>query len=213
MAKPAIRLLIAVFLVATIHAGVMLIGREYVPGEVVVPERKLSALPMQLGSWQGQQTDLDPRVFRSIGAHSVINREYTNTTGSKVVLHAVLADEYTDGVPHYPQVCYGGNGWEIVDQKDLEVEPAAGLPAGARLLTADRDEERILVLYWYQFGKNSFVDRDSYRFARREFWGKKKWPPVVKVLLQVSALPDKEQAEARLREFAALVREWTQDLQ
>ena len=206
------RLLLVAVILVVVQAGVLLIGRNYEPGEVVIPDRQLSSMPMQFADWRGQETELDPKIFRSLGAFSVINRRYSDAAGHEALLHAVLSETYTDRVPHYPQVCYPSNGWKILKQEDLAVGDSQTGTAHARLFVAEQNGQNILVLYWYQFGESTFVDRDGFREARREFWGKDKWPPVIKVMLQAPAVPDKKEAQARLSEFAADVWAWTKDV-
>ncbi len=198
------RLLTAAALLGVAHGGVLVLQRGYVPARVEIPERELAALPRQFGVWRGQDVPLDPHVYRAIGAHSVVNRQYTDLAGNHVTLHSAILADATSGVPHLPEVCFQGSGWTIEQSKDVRLTAVAGQPSLARVLVVRREGEQAVALFWFQMGDQSFVDRDSYRHARRTFFGLEAWPAVVKVLLQTSAGSPAE-AQTRLMEFGKLV--------
>jgi EpsI family protein len=200
------RVFLVAFLVVTIQAGTTWVRQNYVPSQVRLPSRNLNALPIQLGelgAWHGENAELDPEVFNAIGAHSVLERRYRDGL-QEVLVHSAVILDATSSVAHYPEVCYPANGWQIVSRKSVLLRVSGAPAVSARLLNLEREDQRIQVLFWYHLGEHSFVDRDSYRHARRAFWGEKTWPAVIKVMLQTSA-DDAQRGESQLREFGKLV--------
>lgn len=203
-----VRLLLAAALLVVTQTGVAMIHRAYVPAEVAIPSQPLSSLPMQLGDWTGENIELDERLFNAIGAHSVVNRVYRNPAGQQVSVHLALIADPTDNPAHYPEVCYPGSGWGVVERETSKIEVPGAAPVSARRMVYEQDRQQVQILFWYQLGERSFVDRDSYRDARQAYFGRKRWPPAIKVLLQV---PSANRNEAQLEDVASQIRVWLAD--
>ncbi|MCL4191019.1 MAG: EpsI family protein [Thermoguttaceae bacterium] len=200
-----VRLLIAAALLVVMQTGVAMIHRAYVPAEVVIPEQPLSSLPMQLGDWTGESIELDERLFNAIGAHTVVNRVYRNPAGQQVSVHLALIADPTANPSHYPEVCYPSSGWGVVDRETSKIEAPGAAPVSARRMVYEQDRQQVQILFWYQLGDRSFVDRDSYRNARQAYFGRREWPPAIKVLLQV---PSANRNKAQLEDVASKIRAW-----
>lgn len=200
-----VRLILAAALLVVTQTGVALIHRAYVPAEIAIPSQPLSSLPLQLGDWTGEDIELDERLFNAIGAHSVVNRVYRNSAGQQVSVHLALIADPTANPGHYPEVCYPTSGWGVVKRETSKVEAPGAAPVSARLMTYGQSGTQVAILFWYQLGERSFVDRDSYRAARQAYFGRREWPPAVKVLLQV---PSANRNKAQLEDVAGQIRAW-----
>jgi hypothetical protein len=71
----------------------------------------LDSLPMQLGDWKGERTEIDPQIVARTGSNDLITRRYVNqTTGvalDVIVLHGPASDIFI----HTPTVCYPQAGF------------------------------------------------------------------------------------------------------
>lgn len=205
-----VRLIAAAAVLLTIQLSVALIHRAYVPAVIVPPAEPLESLPRQLGNWTGKDVTLDKRLTRAIGAHSTISRTYQNSKGDQVSMHLAILTDAIDGVAHYPEVCYPSAGWKVIRRETKRLAGGNANTAGAtaRLMIIERGDQQATVLFWYELGDGCFVDRDSYRQARRAFFGRSQWPAAVKILLQ-SSDPDARNGERSLADFAEQVHVWT----
>lgn len=214
-AGPAKPIWTAAALLVLLQGGVWWIGRTGIPDKFILPDRKLAELPLILGDWTGKDADVDPQIFLSAGAHSVVNRRYRDPYGRAIILHSALFTNHNEMTPHRPDFCYAGDGWQLTGEQIVPLMPVNGSTdrqaVAARLLTLERSGQRVLALYWYQLGDQVFVDRNGARDARQHLWGRDAWPPVIKVLVEISA-PELPPAEKQLRQFADLVYGWTADL-
>jgi EpsI family protein len=169
-----------------------------------LPERSLEAIPNKLGGWTARDLPLDLAIFKHSGAAAMLNRAYSNSIGDEIAANIGIWIGEFAGTPHSPQVCYPGAGWEIVSRKKVSVaNEENGSPA--QLITFDKSGQRILVLYWYQYGDRVVFDAGDIRSFRQSLRGSKSsMPPIVKVMLQ-SGNPDPAVAEQQLLNLAALV--------
>jgi uncharacterized protein YjeT (DUF2065 family) len=185
---------------------------------VLIPRRvrplhhKLAELPAaadrSLGKqWIGTEAHLDPRIFEAVGADEQINLTFTNTAGKVVASHCATWLSTFPGMPHSPEECYTGCGWELLD---LRMESLPNRPkTQIALASYQRLGRRIVIAYWYQMDERTFVDRNSERTVRRGYWGRKEWPPLTKTLLQTDSDDD---AKARILDLAAVLYDFNRTL-
>jgi len=202
----AIRLFVAAGFLGAIQGAVLWIQHGYTMGAIEPPSRSPSDLPVQLGDWNGEDTVADPRLTGYLQALASVDRIYRDRSGNAVYTHYVWTDDYIR--IHFPHQCYREAGWSQTAEARISIPIQDDLAIPARLLTFERDDERIRVLYWFQMGNRFFGDRWEHRRARQQLcWGRTTWPPLVKVMLQTSG-SDPAQAESRLRDVARLVFSW-----
>jgi EpsI family protein len=170
-----------------------------------VRELDVSMLPTQIGDWSGVDTEFDPRVAANVGASSIVNREYTDGFGRKVVLHMAEFPTAEISIPHPPPLCYSTAGWSLL--RETSHERTAG--ARFRKMRLERDGARVDVTYWYQLGSRSAANRDDLRKVLQTLrWRGDPWPPMVKVLLHVPSDDPDEQAGAAIDQFSREVFDW-----
>ncbi|MHB8384335.1 MAG: exosortase C-terminal domain/associated protein EpsI [Candidatus Binataceae bacterium] len=127
--------------------------REGVRTVEAVPLREpLAAFPMDLDNWRGTDVALTENQFDSLGTRDVLMREYSNDSQSApVLLHVAFYPVQQQGsTMHSPLHCIPGSGWEV-EQRTLTpiVLDNAGRPFDANEVVFRRENDRILVLYWY----------------------------------------------------------------
>ncbi|MEX0937909.1 MAG: exosortase-associated EpsI family protein [Pirellulales bacterium] len=72
---------------------------------------RLGEVPMQIGTWQGEDQAQDERVLRSAGAVGSVSRVYTNTRTSEQVSAFIVCGHSRDVAGHTPEECYPGAGF------------------------------------------------------------------------------------------------------
>ncbi|MFQ5697644.1 MAG: exosortase C-terminal domain/associated protein EpsI [Myxococcota bacterium] len=110
-------------------------------------------LPGQLGPWHATREDrLEPDVFRSLRPDFHILRLFEARDRHPVWLYLAVylgRAGYGKGA-HDPEICYPGQGWEIVSTlaQGIDLTPTDRMIA--RAMHVHRGHERESVLYWFQ---------------------------------------------------------------
>lgn len=211
MKNTATRLAIVIGLAMLVHLGYLYVRGRGMPTEFRPLKRDLTEMPVRLGTWESEPVETNPRFEDILVANSVVDRRYKDPEGRTIILHANAVMQYFLTLRHHPTHCYTTHGARLIDQKHVELELPDGSSLPVDLLTLETEGQRILVLYWYQFGDKIIQDAAGQRRARWELYGQRTWPALIKVLLQTSAL-DMEAAQQRLSDFATLVYAWTKDI-
>lgn len=146
-------------LVLQLSASRMLNFRE---GNLATPG--LHQIPLELGQWKaGAEQSLDPSVENYLKPDDYILRDYTGGTPINVFVAYFKSLEKTYG-PHAPRICLPGSGWLETSSKISYLAvpgPVQSIPVNQ--LTYEKQDSRILVLYWYQNDRNVWAE---------EFWAK-----------------------------------------
>jgi EpsI family protein len=201
----ALRLLFAASIVGGFQLGADRLSRYVEPRQVALPLEKLNAIPMQIDSWQGRPSRLDPDLVAATGADATLHRMYENPQGLPVAMDVAVYTRYELQVPHDPALCYESNGWNIVRSYPFALGDNPHAQAPGRLMFCQRGpRERVIVLYWYQLGEEIVLDRAGMRRAQWKLRGRHEWPPLVKVMLQTPC-DGASRAPRRLDDFARLL--------
>jgi len=208
MGNTAIRLYLLSAVILTTYGVARWEQYALEPPEVQLPTWTFHELPTHLSDWRGEDTELDPEIFKRIGAEIVVDRAYQDTLGHVVSLHTAMFKNPVEGVYHSPLNCYRANGWELREKTREELHLFDDLTIPISMTTWRREGERTLVVYWYQLGEHVLFGRlDLGLKVRLSLAGRPKWPPLVKVMLQIEAT-EPEEAKATLLSFAEQVARW-----
>ncbi len=138
----------AMLLVGLLAAGALSWTLMLRPDLIPNPE-VLERVPMQLGSWLGEPVPVEGSIEKMLAADFNLQRTYVQRTGEVVWLYVGYYGTRRGGRPeHTPWECYPSNGWEIVEDRRMVVDPSSGRRA-VELLVRDGERER-LVHFWYQ---------------------------------------------------------------
>jgi len=89
-----------------------------------VDTSKLAQFPHQLGEWSSVDIPLDQEVESMLRADFNVQRAYQHRLGGLVWLYVGYYGTQRGGRPeHTPAECYRAHGWEILEERTLEVEP------------------------------------------------------------------------------------------
>lgn len=203
----ALRLFVLAGLLVGIEAGFQALRARRSMAEVEMPPWKLDQMPRDLGDWHGEPTEVDSRVFRNLGAAQTRDTLFHPSFGPPVVAHVAIFDQESSGLPHHPDLCYGGNGYRKLAERTIRIRTDSGREIPASLVTFERQDDRLAVLFWYQYGDRILTESSQTSAARLAAAGRRARPAMVKVMLQ-TPLDAPDQAEGRLRELARLIRAW-----
>jgi hypothetical protein len=121
-----------------------------------------NSLPMQIGAWQGSTLKPSPDLDTWFDHPEVaIERQYLNAQGDVMWL-AVFGSAGRKSFylfEHTPQTCYPGSGWNSLRQ-DVDRIPLGNAAIFAQRGLAEKDGQRLLVLYWYIWDN---LERDAQR--------------------------------------------------
>lgn len=208
MKSPFIRLAIAAVAVVIIFGIAWYSSHKGgVYREIHLPQESISTIPMEIGKWKGTDVPVEEKLFRGIAAHEVVSRSYANPAGeTELTLHCAVFNTFWRRVPHSPKVCYRASGWTTIKDEAFELDDPddPDNPDGretARLVTFEKDGATVFVLFWFQFGDFVVCDASDLASARWQYRNEETWPPVVKMMLQISA-DRPERAKKQLKEFA-----------
>lgn len=205
----ATRIYLAAAVILLTFSGSRLVENMLEPPAVALPSWSFNELPRQLGDWHGEDTQLDPKITATLGAEVVVDRLYRDDLGRVISLHtSMFTDRIIDGIYHTPIACYYANGWELVENVPETLKVSDQLTIPVRLLTYKREGERIVVVYWYQLGEHFLFNRwDLGIKVRWSLFGRPRWPPLIKVMLQLQA-PELVEAKVAILKFAELIAKW-----
>jgi hypothetical protein len=75
-------------------------------------QQAIDAVPMQIGSWVGSETEIPRSAVELLSPNAILSRQYHNqNTGRSVSLMLVHCRDARDMAGHYPPICYRANGW------------------------------------------------------------------------------------------------------
>lgn len=70
----------------------------------------LDDVPKQVGSWTGEDNEVDGKTQEVAGARGVVSRVYTNPNTQESVAVWLIVGHARDTARHTPDVCYGSQG-------------------------------------------------------------------------------------------------------
>ncbi len=92
-----------------------------------------AALPLSFGDWSGADQPLPSEAIDELRPNVAVSRRYLNRkTNRSVDLLLIQCPDVRDIAPHYPPVCYPGQGLTLAGQQSV------GLAVGGQAVTATR---------------------------------------------------------------------------
>lgn len=179
MARTRIVLVLVCLLASFAVVNWMRAGFNQVADE---PTINLSAIPYQLGPWQGRDTPLTEETKEAVHGDGMINRSYQNSEGVRVSVHvaAWVNHELLVSAPHHPEICYPAAGWSEAERQPIEI-PVDDGTITAELIHFERGYDETVTCHWFQMADYSY--RSGREFERSRFHGQRSWPNTFKVLV------------------------------
>ncbi len=208
MKNVSTRLFIIVGLVLVAYGIGYFVQAATEPPNVEFPKWSITDLPTELGSWHGEDTEMDTEIAIATGAASIVNRIYRDDKGRAVSLHFAMFKDPAEGVYHSPLNCYRSSGWTKLRQSQEDVKVSEDLSIPISVVTWQKEHDKVAVAYWYQLGQHVLYSRlDLGGSIRWKMRGQPTWPVLVKVMLQVP-VNDSDDARAAILDFGETLSKW-----
>jgi hypothetical protein len=163
-------------LVATGVINGLWTDRWGVPADVQAAADRCHELPLKIGDWQGEDSDINERAQALAGIAGYIRRDYTDPSKGTVSVLLMCGRPGPISL-HPPEVCFGGVGYGVVGDKDKykDAKDASDLPAEfwtARFDKPGPQPDSLRIFYaWSDGGEWRAPPTDAARviFARSKY--------------------------------------------
>jgi EpsI family protein len=213
MGNIKVRMGVVIGVLVAVQLGFLYFGRLSHP-EVVEPQRPIQEFPMVVetadaGTWEGKDAKLDDRTFNESEMDGVpVSRIYSKDN-HKITF---LLGEYkqpSKGLYHNPMNCYKTQGFTLLSQVRLPLNvPGRDATISVSTWKSSKSSEKVIVAYWYELGDRVLFERQHLLKAHWAMLGKRKWPVMFKVLLEVPASEGEPQALTEILGMAQVARKW-----
>lgn len=133
----------------------------------VIRTRNAQNIPMRIGDWKGQETELDLSCFeKQLETTDIISRRYVNSAGEGVTCMVVYG--IVESI-HQPTLCMRGSGWAIKATQTLPIHPGGGKNKEIRVnkVLLQRGQQQNIVIYWFKM-KDDFMS--SHKLLQLRFF-------------------------------------------
>jgi EpsI family protein len=122
-------------------------------------------VPYDMGKWRGVDGRFDP-VYGTDPADSSMLRVYQREGEPPVVAYVGFFENLATVMEvHTPELCYPAQGWGIQSIGSNSAQSFRGVQIPARLIVADKNGDRRIVMWWYNAGSRPFKTRIRYVYA------------------------------------------------
>jgi len=122
--------------------------------ESPAPHAPLQTLPSTVAGWTSQEMPIEPRIVTASRVDDYLNRLYrqeSNDAAPDVGLYVgYYASQRAGDSVHSPKNCLPGAGWQPVSASRIDLPLLHGKPAEVNLYIVENEQQRFVVLYWYQ---------------------------------------------------------------
>jgi EpsI family protein len=142
--KPA--LAVAILLVAEIVLFYSISTKEFIP-----TPPPLEQFANQVGKWtMARQRSIDDYTRDLLKADDTLTRDYVGPSNLELFV-AFFKSQRAGVTPHSPKICLPGNGWEEESSRIISIRvPGEPSPIPVNRYVVAHEEQRRLVLYWYE---------------------------------------------------------------
>lgn len=120
-------------------------------------------VPYTIAEWQGEDAPSDAEADAATAADRILNRWY-ESSGSEAGLYIAYYAQQRPGVSiHSPLHCLPGTGWEVLSNTVADVN-LNGSTGSVRRLVAQKQSDRMLILYWYAINGQMIASELGSRF-------------------------------------------------
>ncbi|WOO42025.1 exosortase-associated EpsI family protein [Rubellicoccus peritrichatus] len=118
--------------------------------------RRLAAIPEHGPGFASRELPLSDLERDSLGKATALKRLVISDPGVPIIL-SIIDGTHNRHAVHDPVYCFVGEGWNIVEEKDIEI------PSGhARYLLLERNGENCEAVYWFDDNDRRFTDPTDY---------------------------------------------------
>ncbi len=183
--------------------------RTRAQAEPLPPRTPVEAFPTEIGEWKGRVVRIEEDVLEILGRGEFASRLYASPSGEFMDFFlAYFPSQRTGETIHSPKNCLPGAGWAPVESSHTTLQFPDGKTYPVNRYVIGRGEnERQLVLYWYQahgravaseYWAKFYLVKDAIEMNRSD-------GALVRLVTPVMPGETTDAAERRARRFAALV--------
>jgi EpsI family protein len=126
---------------------------------------KLANLPMNIDKWHGRDVALTGVVRNALNADDILSRQYLDpVTQQRLGLLIVYRKYGRRDFAHRPELCYPASGYEL-PEKTYTTVPYNGKDVSARMVVAEKNDTREIVMYWFASG-----NRTESNYVKQQLW-------------------------------------------
>lgn len=136
----------------TLGAGLLLVQVASSQRDMPLRASLGATVPREIAGFAGDDVDLQDAEVEVAGADAYLLRTYRAgpaVEGFFTLYVGYYESQQQGRTIHSPRNCLPGSGWEVLEHDRQQIETSIGDVTVARYLVR-RDEQRALVLYWYQ---------------------------------------------------------------
>lgn len=119
--------------------------------------------PEEFGKWRGVDVQYSESILAELQSDDIVYKVYSNIESfTKITLFLACYNSFDKAdFSHSPLVCNTGQGWEIKDQKTIEIPVSFNRldKIEANRFIQEKLGSSVVTTYWYQSGENVFAIR------------------------------------------------------
>ena len=158
---------IRILISCTLLAGTLLLDFSRSSGERIPLTQPLSALPIDVGEWSGQEGTIFPeRVLEILKIDDYLVRRYQDIEGNSIWLYIGYWETQERGATyHSPKHCLPAHGWDPLSADRVFVSLAGGSgKLEVNRYVVQKGDQRRLVMYWYDAQGEDVADEIKARY-------------------------------------------------
>lgn len=122
-------------------------------------------VPYQFQGWTGQDAYFNP-IYGKDAADTSLLRVYRRDAGAPVIVYVGFYGDLAAVLDvHTPEICYPSQGWRTSSAQILQTGSFRGTRVVARQMSASKQQNHRLVVWWYNAGSHAFETRIRYVWA------------------------------------------------
>jgi exosortase D (VPLPA-CTERM-specific) len=171
--------------------------------------RPLSAFPLDLGEWEGERSDIAPKIWEKVGGQDYVLIDYHREKKAPINFY-VAYYEYqrkAGDFVHSPRLCLPGAGWFIESNHVRRLPSKDGSGLRFNELIIQKNNVKQLVYFWYQGRGRNFTNEFAAKFYMvwDGLWRRRTDGALVRLITPLMEEQNAKQARAVMDRFALAV--------
>lgn len=163
-----------------------------------------TAIPKQFGEWEEDRNQVAAVVNPATEAElnkiyaQTLSRTYVNRAGERMMLSIAYGTDQSDNLSvHFPEGCYGGQGFSVTPTVRGTLDTIAGSIPTARLVAAQYNRNEPIT-YWVVVGERAVHDSWQFKKAKLGYALKRQIPDAT--LMRISNVTLDNEAGYKLQQ-------------
>lgn len=133
--------------------------------EAPIAPAQLQNLPTSIAGWTAEDVPIEPRLVAAAKVDSYLNRIYHRESGEGIGLYVgYFKSQRAGDSVHSPKNCLPGAGWQAVRSSRIAFTMRQSFSPEANLYIVENEQQRYVVLYWYQSHGNVIASEYRAKF-------------------------------------------------